>query len=372
MRILQIAPLWETVPPPAYGGTEAVVYALVEELVRRGHEVTLCASGDSQTSARLQAVYPRSLRTATDIDAKTPYAWHHAALSLRDARKYDIVHNHAGEEVMALSHLVPDAPMLTTMHCLITPDTKIIWDSYRGHYNTISWSQRRLMPEISGGTLAGVVYNGIDVASFPFQVEKEEHLLFMGRISPDKGPQMAVEVARRTGRRLVIAGKVDPADFNFFTTVVAPLIDGEQVVFLGEADGRLKRELYRNAYCVLVPITWDEPFGLVLAEAMACGTPVISFRRGAAPEIVQHGETGFLVDNVDGMTEAVELVAEIDPWACREHVTRKFDAPVMAESYLRMYESIVEGAVAPPAAEPLRSLPEAAGGPEETASAQVA
>src|SRR3990170_5226046 len=143
MKILQIAPLGETVPPPAYGGTEAVVYTLVEELVRRGHEVTLCASGDSQTSAQLQAIYPRSLRTATDLESKTPYSWQHAALSLRDAREYDIVHNHGGEEVMALSHLIPDVPMLSTMHCLITPDTKIVWDHYPGYYNTISWSQRR-------------------------------------------------------------------------------------------------------------------------------------------------------------------------------------------------------------------------------------
>src|SRR3990170_2119127 len=256
MRILQIDPLWETVPPPAYGGTEAVVHVLVEELVREGHDVTLWASGDSQTSARLESCYPVSLRTAEGLESRPVYSWQHAALSLKHAREYDIIHNHAGEEVMALSHLVPDVPMLTTMHCLITPDTKIVWDHYPGYYNTISWSQRRRMPEVSGGTFAGVVYNAIDVPSFPFQAEKDDHLLFLGRFSPDKGPQLAVEVARRTGRRLILAGKVDPADLDFFTTVVAPLIDGEQVVCVGEADARMKRELYRNAYCVLMPITW--------------------------------------------------------------------------------------------------------------------
>ncbi|MBI2913253.1 MAG: glycosyltransferase family 4 protein [Chloroflexi bacterium] len=356
MRILQIAPLWETVPPPAYGGTEAVVHTLVEELVRRGHDVTLCASGDSQTSARLQAIYPHSLRAATDLEDKTPYSWQHAALSLCDAREYDIVHNHGGEEVMALSHLVPDVPMLSTMHCLITPDTKFIWDRYQGYYNTISWSQRRGMPEVCGGTFAGVVYNAIDVASFPFQEAKEDHLLFLARISPDKGPHLAVEVARRTGRKLVMAGKVDPADLNFFLTVVAPLIDGEQVVFVGEANSRQKRELYRDASCVLAPITWDEPFGLVPVEAMACGTPVIAFGRGAVPELMRDGETGFIVDTLDEMVEAVDQLSWIDPQACRRHVARKFDAPVMADSYLRVYEAMLEGRLAARLEEPVRAL----------------
>ena len=372
MRILQIAPLWETVPPPAYGGTEAVVHALVEELVHMGHDVTLCASGDSQTSARLHAVYPRSLRTADDLRDKNIYSWQHSILSLRDARDYDIVHNHGGEEVMALHHLAPEAAMLSTMHCLITPDTTFIWDRYQGYFNAISWSQRRLMPPVEGGTFAGVVYNGIDVPSFPFQREKEDYLLCLSRMSPEKGPQLAVEVARRTGRRLVLAGKVDPADFNFFATVVAPLIDGERVVFLGEADARLKRELYRNAYCVLAPIVWDEPFGLVMAEAMACGTPVIAFARGAAPEIVRHGETGFIVGNIDEMTEAVSRVREIDPAACREHVSRKFDAPRMAENYVRLYQEILNGRLVADQSRLIAELSRAAPVSQGAASAQVA
>ena len=374
MRILQIAPLWETVPPPAYGGTEAVVHVLVEELVRRGHQVTLCASGDSQTSATLQACYPRSLRSATDLDCKTPYSWQHAALSLRDAREYDIVHNHGGEEVMALSHLVPDSPMLTTMHCLITPDTKFIWDRYPGHYNTISWSQRQTMPEVLGGNFAGVVYNAIDVASFPFQTQKDGYLLFLSRISMEKGPHLAVEVARRTGRKLIIAGKVDPADYNFFVSTVAPLVDGDQVVFVGEADAVMKRELYRSASCVLMPIMWDEPFGLVLAEAQACGTPVISFNRGAAPEIVRDGVTGFIVNDVEEMVRSVARVPEIDPRACRQHVERHFDAPVMADNYLRVYESILKSQASDPAlGRGLRPRPTLSPQPmDEVASAQVA
>jgi glycosyltransferase involved in cell wall biosynthesis len=170
-----------------YGGTEAVVHLLCEELVRQGQDVTLCASGDSSTSAQLRAFYPRSLRTADGISDKNFCSWHHAVLSMREARGFDIVHNHAGEQVMALHDLLPNVPMLTTMHCLITPDTQAIWDGYSGYHNSISWSQRRFMPK-TGGTFAGVVYNAIDVQSFPFQEKKGDYLLFLSRISPEKGP----------------------------------------------------------------------------------------------------------------------------------------------------------------------------------------
>ena len=341
MRILQIAPLWERVPPPAYGGTESVVHLLTEELVRMGHHVTLCASGDSQTSARLNAHYPRPLRGADDIQAKSYYVLQHATLSLRDAPDYDIVHNHAGEEVMALSMLVPDAPMLTTMHCMITADTQHIWDDYAGYYNTISAAQRRTLPATRNGLFGGVVHNAVDVPSFPFQEEKGADLLFLGRISPDKGPETAIEVARRTGRRLTIAGKVDPADREYYKARVEPLIDGDHIRYIGEADARLKRALYKEAYAVLMPIDWEEPFGLVLAEAQACGTPVITFRRGAAAEIVLDGETGFVVTTTDQMVEAVGRVNEIDPGACRRNVERRFDAPIMAANYVAMYRRIL-------------------------------
>ncbi len=340
MRILQIAPLWETVPPPAYGGTEAVVHTLVEELVRMGHDVTLWASGDSRTSARLRSCYPRSLRTDDHVECKTLYAWQHAALALGDARRYDVVHNHAGEPVMAMSVLVPDVPMLSTMHCLITPDTRFIWDRYRGHYNNISQAQRRTMPPVERARFAGVVYNAIDVASFPYQEKKDGHLLFLSRISPEKGPHLAVEVARRTGRRLLMAGKVDQADQAFFETTVRPLIDGDQVVFLGEADARMKRDLYRNASALILPITWEEPFGLVMIEAQACGTPVITFKHGAAPEIVVQGVTGYVAETLDEMAEAVHRLADIHPALCRAHVERQFDAPIMAMNYLRLYQAI--------------------------------
>jgi glycosyltransferase involved in cell wall biosynthesis len=342
MRILQIAPLWERVPPPAYGGTESVVHLLVEELVRMGHHVTLCASGDSQTSAALRSWYPRSLRSADDIRSKSYYVLQHAAFALAEAPQYDIVHNHAGEELMALAGLLPDVPMLTTMHCMITPDTQFIWDRYSGHYNTISAAQRRYLPPTRQGAFAGVVHNAVDVPSFPFQEKKGEYLLYLSRISPEKGPETAVEVAHRTGRRLIMAGKIDPADREYYRTKVAPLIDGDRIRFVGEADATSKRELYKDAYALLMPITWEEPFGLVLAEAQACGTPVVTFNRGAAPEIVCHGDTGFVVEATDEMADAVGRVSEISPRACRENVERRFDAPIMASNYLAVYRRILE------------------------------
>ena len=343
MRILQLAPLWERVPPPAYGGTEAVVGILCEELVRRGHQVTLCASGDSITAADVLSVYHRSLRTADGLQDRQPYDWMHLALSLAAARDFDIVHNHAGELAMAMSHLV-DAPMLSTMHCLITPDTRFVWDYYRGWYNAISHAERRAMPAVRGGTYCGVVYNGIDVESFPYEEQKEEYLLFLSRVAPDKGTHLAIDVARRLGKRLIIAAKVDRADRQYFHDIVEPLIDGDLIQFVGEADATLKRKLYARAYCLLVPICWEEPFGLVMAEAMACGTPVIAFARGAAPELVVDGETGFLVHDVDGMVRAVHRIDRIDPQRCRRHVEENFSAQRMTEGYLALYERILEEA----------------------------
>ena len=370
MRILQLAPLWETVPPPAYGGTEAVASVLCEELVRRGVSVTLWASGDSCTNARLRSVYPRSLRTAEDLKDASPYDWMHVALALREAGDFDLVHNHAGELAMAMSHLI-DVPMLTTMHCLTTPDTRFVWDRYRGWYNAISHAQRAKMPQLAGGKFVGVVHNGVDVESFPFSAKKEDHLLFLGRIAPEKGPHLAVEVARRLGMRLIMAGKVDRADLGYYETVVRPLVDGKHVVFLGEADATLKRELYQRARCLVQPLCWEEPFGLVMCEAMACGTPVIAFGRGAASEIIADGETGFLVEDVDGMVAAVRAVERIDPARCRQHVSEHFSPALMADRYLDLYRKVLEESVRPRriASSPAAAVPSSGGEREALASA---
>ncbi len=346
MRILQIAPLWERVPPVGYGGTEAVVSLLTDALVQAGHEVVLRASGNSLTLAELRSIYPRSLRSAEEVCDGTPYDWAHAAQAVADAGEFDIVHNHAGESVMALAGLI-DVPMLTTLHNPITPDTRIIWEHYSGYYNTISRAQINTVPPLGGPRHAGVVYNSIDVASFPFSTEKDGYLLCLNRIAPEKGTHLAIEVARRAGRKLVIAGKVDCPEREYYETAVRPLVDGRDVVFLGEADYQLKRELYAKAACVLMPICWEEPFGLVTVEAMACGTPVIAFNRGAAPELIVDGETGFLVEDVDSMVEALGKIDAIQPYRCRQHVQANFDVPAMMEGYLRLYREILGASAFP-------------------------
>lgn len=338
MRILQIAPMWERVPPPAYGGIEYIVSVLTEELVRRGHTVTLAASGDSRSTARLKSVHPRSLRSDESVVLTSPYNWLHVGNALAEADAYDIIHNHAGELAVAASRLVA-TPMLTTLHNLIEPEARPIWETYQGYYNTPSRAAAR---GLRYPNFVGVIYHGIDVKTFPFREKKEDYLLFLSRMSPEKGPLEAIEVARRLDRILILAGKVDARDRDFFESEVKPLIDGRLVQYVGEADYQLKRELYAGACCVLFPIKWDELFGLVLTEAMACGTPVVSFRRGAAPEVVADGFSGFLVDDVEGMVEAIKRIDQIKPRNARTHVERYFSVDSMVDAYLAAYERIIE------------------------------
>lgn len=278
------------------------------------------------------------------MDESLQYALMHVVLSLREAGDFDIIHNHNGppsELGMAVSHLV-DVPMLTTLHNNLTKESQFIWSNYRGWYNTISRTQHQSMPEMPCACYAGVVYNGIDVDSFPFATCKSDYALFLGRFAPEKAPHLAIEAAQRVGIRLVMAGKIAaPEEREYFEALVRPKIDGSSVEFLGEADGTLKRELYKNARCLLAPIQWDEPFGLVMIEAMACGTPPIAYNRGAAPELIRDRETGFLVDDVEGMACAIRRAGDIDPYVCRRHVEETFSPSALADNYLNIYERIL-------------------------------
>lgn len=344
MRIMQLAPLWERVPPPGYGGIELVVALLTDELVRMGHEVVLAASGDSETKAKLFSVHGRSLRSDASIRDPWPYTWLHVAAALREARDFDLVHNHASELAMAMHALSP-VPMLTTLHNAVTNDAAVVWRHYMGWWNTPSRAARR---GVDFPNFAGTIYHGIDLDAFLFREKKDDYLLFLSRMSPEKGPRTAIEVARRAGKKLIMAGKVDGKDRAYFEAEVAPLIDGKRVEFLGEADQDTKRELFAGASCLLFPITWNEPFGLVMVEAMASGTPVVAFRHGAAPEVVWHGHSGFIVDDVEQMVAAVRSAADLAPSCIREYVTRRFSAPAMARGYVRVYQRILEQAAERP------------------------
>ena len=340
MRIAQLAPLDLRVPPAAYGGTELVVSLLTEELIRRGHEVTLFASGDSVTAASLCSVCPHMLRgSGVHAHDTLIYRLLNALSPFEQAPNFDIIHNHAFPEGMAMANLV-GTPVLATLHGGLSEPGRALLSAYKGYYNTISKSANSLLPNKEG--FVGVIYNAIDCKSFPFSARGGDDLLFLSRISQEKGPHIAIEVAKRLGRRLIIAGNVDTVDGEYFEQMIMPEVDGDTVQYLGEANSAQKRELFANALCLLMPITWPEPFGLVMVEAMACGTPVIAFNKGAAPEIVLHGETGFIVENVEQMVEAVSKVNRIDRSRCREHVEQNFDVPRMVDDYLRAYKWILE------------------------------
>jgi glycosyltransferase involved in cell wall biosynthesis len=265
------------------------------------------------------------------------YELAHVAALVEEADGYDVVHNHCGELLMAFSNIIA-TPMLTTVHGPMDPDTAIVWKRYGGYYNVISKAGRAGFPE--PGCL-GVVYNGIDVESFPFCTQKDDFLLFLGRVSEEKGTHLAIDVAEAVSQPLIIAGKVDRADVGYFKDKVEPRIDGSRVQYVGEADAGQKRDLFARAKCLLHPVTWQEPFGLVLVEAMACGTPVIGMSLGSIPEVVLDGETGFVVDSVDQMIAALSRLGEIDPRKCRERAANQFSVEQMVDGYERLMTQIV-------------------------------
>jgi len=342
---MQLAPIWETVPPPAYGGTETVIHALTEELVRRGHDVTLWATGDSHTSAELRSVQPVPIRAGGLEQEAMQLSVMHVAAALRDARNFDVVHNHSGPPLelgMGMSGLV-EVPFLTTLHNPPIQANRHIWEAYSGWYNTISARQAELLPPLPSGIFAGVAHNAIDVESFPFRECKDAYALFLGRLCVDKAPHLAIEAALTAGVPLLLAGKAStPDELEYFDKMVRPMLLPGRIEFVGEADASTKRELLAGARALLMPLLWEEPFGLVMTEAMACGTPVIAYKRGAAPEIVADGETGFLVDDPLEMAAALDRATIIDPRACRHRVEEHFSIAAMTDRYESFYETMTE------------------------------
>jgi glycosyltransferase involved in cell wall biosynthesis len=349
LRIAQLAPTFERVPPAAYGGTELVVSLLTEELVRRGHDVTLFATGDSLTSARLRSVTPTPFRYGDVVDGLrhaeyVQLANAQACFLAADAGEFDVVHNHAGIEGLVLAAHSP-TPVLTTNHNPFVAQTRSIWDAYPWAHNEITAASAATFP--TRGSLPPI-HHGIDVASFTFGSSPEGYLLFLGRFSPDKGAAQAIEAARLAGRRLVLAGKVDAADVEHFTRDVEPGIDGDRIRYVGEADAEAKRALLAGADALLFPIVWEEPFGLVMVEALASGTPVIGFDRASVPEVVEDGLTGFVVGGVEAMAAATQRLSEIDRGTCRREAERRFSVERMVDDYVGHYAMIRDGVLATP------------------------
>lgn len=340
MRIAQIAPLWERVPPPAYGGIELVVSLLTDELVRRGHEVTLFASGDSISLAKLHSVHPRALRLDPNVKEFGIYEMLHLSQVYERASEFDIIHSHMGCAALPFASLVK-TPTVHTLHGIFTPDNeKLFQHAKRQPYISISNAQRE--PRL-GLNCVATVYNGIDLDSYKFypKVEEPPYLAFLGRISPEKGPHVAIAIAKQSGMRLKMAGKVDRVDVDYYEREIKPYIDGDQIQYLGEVNHEQKNALIGNAVATLFTITWREPFGLVMVESMASGTPVIGMKMGSAPEVIAHGKTGFLCETVEECTAAIEKVATLDRYACREYVANHFSVKQMVDGYEAVYQQMV-------------------------------
>jgi glycosyltransferase involved in cell wall biosynthesis len=346
MKIALVSPFEERVPPVTYGGIELVVSHLAENLTDLGHQVTLFASGDSKTRAKLVPVFPSALRASGRLkDRSLREAWRHVGaarvVSYLLRERFDVIHNHIGWDFLAFRDVF-DAPIVTTLHGpLNIPSHQEMYRVYRDeNYVSISFSQRRPMPDLN---YVGNVYNGVDTDTFPFFSRPQDYVAFLGRMSPEKGVVQAIEAARRAGVRLVMAAKVDPVDENFFRKKVKPLIDGRQTVFIGEVGHREKVKLLGNARALLAPIQWEEPFGLVFIEAMACGTPVLTFSRGSVPEIVEDGVTGFACRTMDDLVAKVGRLDDLDRKKCVERVRGSFSARKMTEQYLEVYRKAAAG-----------------------------
>jgi glycosyltransferase involved in cell wall biosynthesis len=342
MKIAQVAPLYESVPPQAYGGTERVVSDLTEELVEQGHDVTLFASGDSRTRARLVAVCQRSLRL--DPISVDQTAHHVLAVEqvYRRAAEFDFIHFHLDYLHFPTTRR-QRVPNLTTLHGrLDIPDLVPLYREFADMpVVSISNAQRRPLPWIDW---RATVYHGLPVDSFPFSPRARGYLAFLGRVSPEKGLDSAIEIARRSGLPLRIAAKVDRADQEYFESVIRPLLDEPHVDFLGEIGGAAKAEFLGGATALLFPIDWPEPFGLVMIEAMACGTPIIARGRGSVPEVMADPRSGFVCETVEEAVAAVARLPDVSRQGCRRVFEERFTAPRMAAQYMGIYHALIEEA----------------------------
>lgn len=341
MRIAQVSPLYESVPPKLYGGTERVVSWLTEELVSQGHDVTLFASGDSCTSANLIPMCPEALRLSpTCVDQLA----HHALMMERVfsyADNFDLIHFHTDylQFPLCRRHAVPH---VTTLHGrLDIPDLVPLFETFSDvPVVSISDAQRTPLPWLNW---QATVHHGLDLREYRLGEGRGNYLAFLGRTSPEKGLDKAIEIAKRVGMPLKVAAKIDRADIKYFESVIKPLLKHPLVEFIGEIGYPEKEKFLGDAAALLFPICWPEPFGLVMTEAMACGTPVIAYAHGSVPEILDHGVTGYIVGDVKTAANTIESLSSFDRRLCREVFEQRFSATRMADDYVTVYERLVRG-----------------------------
>jgi glycosyltransferase involved in cell wall biosynthesis len=342
MRIAQVAPLTEAIPPKLYGGTERVVHWLTEELVALGHDVTLFASGDSVTSAKLEAPWPRALRL--DGSVRDPNALHMMMLERvrRRHNEFDFLHFHLDYYPFSL-FARQSTPFVTTLHGrLDLPEHQPAFTEFSSvPVISISNAQRRPLPQ---ARWMRTIHHGLPAKLLTPQPVKPSYLAFLGRIAPEKGIDRAIHIAQHCGIPLRIAAKVDAVDRDYFVEQIEPLLRSSNIEYIGEISDKEKSAFLSGAIALLVPIGWPEPFGLVMIEAMACGTPVIAFNRGSVPEIVEDGLTGFIVEDEIGAVGAVDRLASLPRDRIRERFEERFTARRMAQDYLSVYRSLVDGA----------------------------
>ncbi|MEW5908033.1 MAG: glycosyltransferase family 4 protein [Patescibacteria group bacterium] len=342
LRIAQIAPLWIPVPPRTYGGIELMLYNLVEELERRGHEVTLFASGDSKISSKLISPIERAIWLQRDL--RNPHA---AIIKMLDmvranCHSFDIIHNHFNFFMFPLVLYDKMPPILSTIH---RPINGIYGETMRLfpkiNFCTISKDAKNYAENI-GIPIVDVVYNGINPELYEFNDNPQDYLLYLGRLNKEKGVVTALKIAREIRSHLIVAGNiVGPEEWTYFMQEIQPLLNSENINFVGQADFQEKIRLMKNAKALLFPIERREPFGLVMIEAMACGTPVIAFRKGSVPEVVVDGKTGFIVDNKEEMVEAIKKIDRIKRRDCREQVEKNFTLKQMVDKYEEIYKKLI-------------------------------
>lgn len=341
LKIAQIAPLYESVPPRLYGGTERIVSFLTEELVRQGHEVTLFASGDSNTSARLVRCSESALRLDPRIKDGLPYHIMMLEEVRQRAEDFDVLHFHIDLIHAPLVREFSDRTVTTLHGRLDLPDLKPFYETF-WDLPIVSVSHDQRLP-ISGANWIGTVYHGLprDLLPFRRQPAGKGYLAFIGRISPEKRPDYAIEIAARAGLPLKIAAKIDKVDQAYWNDVIEPIVRSHSnVEFVGEVNDQEKAKFLGNARALLFPIDWPEPFGLVMIEAMSCGTPVIAFKCGSVPEVIDEGVTGMVVENVDQAVEAIKRLDAIDRQSVRATFEQRFTAERMARDYVEIYQGL--------------------------------
>jgi glycosyltransferase involved in cell wall biosynthesis len=346
MTVAILAPPWIPVPPPGYGGIEAMIALLCDGLVARGHEVTLFAAPGSRSSAEVRPVLPEA--HGDQIEAARHEADHVARVfeaiedRSRSGAPYDVIHDHCGFTAFAMADRI-GVPMVHTLHGPFTSETRDFYEHHGHKAAAVAISQHQRSAAPAALRVVAVIPNPIDAEAWPYEPEEGDYLLWVGRLTPDKGPQRAIAAARGAGLPLVLAGPVQPGDEEFFARCVEPHVDGDGVRYIGEVGGDDKKRLFAEARALLMPIRWEEPFGIVMVEAMACGTPVVAFPEGAARDVVVDGCNGFLVDDEEAMAHAVGRLSTIDPAECRSGVVERYGVDRVAAAYEAAYADVARG-----------------------------